>query len=167
MSESIHRVRRQSAPAPDVTPIPPRAVRPPLAGVGRRCVAAVIDMVFLFALGFALGRLFDQEAIAEAGQISFSLSGLPAAIWLAALFVYPIVTESAIGATLGKLLVGLRVVTEDGRPVGLGASVVRNLLRIVDFLPFFYIAGLAFMAGSDLRQRFGDRAAHTLVITRA
>ena len=167
MSESIRRVPREESPAPDVRPIPPRAVSPPLAGVGVRMVAAVIDIAFLFACGYLLGLLFDQQAVAEAGRISFRLSGGPALIWLATLFVYPIVAEAFIGATLGKLFLGLIVVMEDGRPVGLRASVVRNLLRIVDFLPFFYIAGLAFMANSDKRQRLGDRVAQTLVITRA
>jgi uncharacterized RDD family membrane protein YckC len=167
MSESIRRVPREESPAPDVRPIPPRAVSPPLAGVGVRMAAAVIDIAFLFACGYLLGLLFDQQAVAEAGRISFRLSGGPALIWLATLFVYPIVAEAFIGATLGKLLLGLIVVMDDGRPVGLRASVVRNLLRIVDFLPIFYIAGLAFMANSDKRQRLGDRVARTLVINRA
>jgi uncharacterized RDD family membrane protein YckC len=167
MSESIRRVPREESPAPDVRPIPPRAVSPPLAGVGVRMAAAVIDIAFLFACGYLLGLLFDQQAVAEAGRIPFGLSGGPALIWLATLFVYPIVTEAFIGATLGKLLFGLIVVMDDGRPIGLRASAVRNLLRIVDFLPFLYIAGLAFMASSDKRQRLGDRVARTLVINRA
>jgi uncharacterized RDD family membrane protein YckC len=166
MSESVRRAPREEAPAPDVRPIPPRAVAPPLAGVGVRMAAAVIDIAFLFAWGYLLGLLFDQQAVAEAGRISFRLSGGPALIWLGSLFVYPIVAEAFIGATLGKLLLGLIVVMEDGRPVDLRAAVVRNLLRIIDFLPFLYIAGLAFMASSDKRQRLGDRVAQTLVITR-
>lgn len=167
MSESIRRVPGEAAPAPDVRPIPPSVVGPPLAGVGVRMAAAVIDIAFLFAWGYLLGLLFDQQAVAEAGRISFRLSGGPALIWLATLFAYPILAEALIGATLGKLLLGLRVVMEDGRAVGLGASAIRNLLRIVDFLPFFYIAGLAFMASSDKRQRLGDRVAQTLVVKRA
>jgi uncharacterized RDD family membrane protein YckC len=85
-------------------------------------------MAFLFARGYLLGLLFDQQTVADAGRISFRLSGGPALIWLATLFVYPIVAESFIGATVGKLLVGLSVVMEDGRVVGFRASVVRNLL---------------------------------------
>jgi uncharacterized RDD family membrane protein YckC len=167
MSESVRRGAREQAPPPDVRPIPPRAVGPPLAGVGARMGAAAIDIAFLFAWGYVLGLLFDQEALAEAGRISFSLSGEPALIWLATLFAYPIIAEASIGATFGKLLLGLRVVMEDGRAVGVWASVVRNLLRVVDFLPVFYIAGLAFMANSDKLQRLGDRVARTLVIKRA
>ena len=167
MSESVRRVPREQAPVPDVRPIPPRAVEPPLAGVGVRMAAAVIDIGCFFGWGYLLGLLFDQQAVAEAGRISFRLSGGPALIWLATLFVYPIVAEALIGATLGKLLFGLRVVMEDGGFVRLGASVVRNLLRIIDFLPFFYITGLAFMVKSDKLQRLGDRVAKTLVIKRA
>jgi len=46
----------------------------------------------------------------------------------------------------------------------MGASFIRNILRIIDILPFIYIIGMILIARSDKKQRLGDRAAHTIVI---
>ena len=89
------------------------------------------------------------------------------AVWLllAVGLGYYIVCEAATGATLGKRLVGIRVVGEDGAHVTLGAAVVRNLLRVIDAL-FFYLVGFLFALVSARGQRLGDRAAHTIVVRR-
>jgi uncharacterized RDD family membrane protein YckC len=76
---------------------------------------------------------------------------------------YYVVCEAATGATLGKRMVGIRVVDEDGDSVTLGASIIRNLLRLVDAL-FFYLVGFLFAVISSRGQRLGDRAAHTIVV---
>jgi uncharacterized RDD family membrane protein YckC len=78
---------------------------------------------------------------------------------------YYVVCEAATGATLGKRMVGIRVVGEDGEHLTFGAAIVRNLLRLVDCL-FFYLVGGIFALTSPRRQRLGDRAAHTLVVRR-
>jgi uncharacterized RDD family membrane protein YckC len=78
-------------------------------------------------------------------------------------FGYYIFCESLTGATVGKRIVHLRVVAEDGTEVTFGAAVVRNLLRIVDAL-FLYLVGAIFALASPRGQRLGDRAAHTLVV---
>ena len=77
---------------------------------------------------------------------------------------YPVVFEIWTGATPGKRALGLLVVHDDGTPVGLPASLIRNLLRVIDFLPLFYGAGLVCtLADRDFR-RLGDLAAGTLVV---
>lgn len=96
-------------------------------------------------------------------NVGIDLSG-GALLFLAVFgFGYYIGCESATGATLGKRLVGIRVVGEDGEPVTLGAAVVRNLVRVVDAL-FFYFVGFIFAILSTRGQRLGDRAAHTIVV---
>jgi len=75
------------------------------------------------------------------------------------------VCEAATGATLGKRLVGIRVVGEDGEHVTFGAAVVRNLVRLVDAL-FFYLVGFVSALLSARGQRLGDRAARTIVVRR-
>jgi uncharacterized RDD family membrane protein YckC len=80
-------------------------------------------------------------------------------------FGYYIVCEAATGATLGKRMVGIRVVGEDGEHVTFGARVVRNLLRVVDAL-FFYFVGFISAILSKRGQRLGDRAARTIVVRR-
>ncbi|HEX5092585.1 MAG TPA: RDD family protein [Burkholderiales bacterium] len=68
------------------------------------------------------------------------------------------------GQTPGKRVLGLSVVHDDGTPVRWGPSLTRNLLRAVDFLPFFYGIGLSVMLASRDFKRLGDLAAGTVVV---
>jgi uncharacterized RDD family membrane protein YckC len=70
----------------------------------------------------------------------------------------------ANGRSPGKRLVGLRVVRDDGFPIGVRDSLVRNLLRAVDLLPWYYAVGLIAMLVSSQGKRLGDLAAGTLVV---
>jgi uncharacterized RDD family membrane protein YckC len=84
---------------------------------------------------------------------------------LAADFVYFAVCEGLTGTTLGKRLFGLRVVrAADGRRCGPGAAVVRTVLRLIDNV-LFSLPGIAAIVTSPRRQRLGDRAAGTLVVS--
>ena len=77
---------------------------------------------------------------------------------------YFVVLEGVVGATLGKWLLGLRVVQPDGAKPGLVKSTLRNLLRLVDGLPFLSILGAVLILISPERTRVGDRVAGTRVI---
>lgn len=78
---------------------------------------------------------------------------------------YPVAFEIwSKGATPGKRALDLCVVESDGRPVGFAASMIRNLLRAADFLPFLFGFGLLFMLFHPRFQRLGDLAAGTLVV---
>jgi uncharacterized RDD family membrane protein YckC len=68
------------------------------------------------------------------------------------------------GATPGKRAAGLRVVMDDGMPVTLQASLLRNLLRVVDFLPLAYAAGVLSMLWRSDFKRLGDVVAGTRVV---
>src|SRR5262249_54977723 len=92
------------------------------------------------------------------GEFKVSLEGAPALALFALWFGYFVVTEATLGATVGKLLVGLRVLRADGGRVGWGASLVRNALRLID-LSFAGLVGAALMWLSPWRQRLGDRVA--------
>ena len=78
---------------------------------------------------------------------------------------FPVLFEVyAAGRTPGKRLMGLMVVHEDGTPVGWSASILRNFLRVVDFLPAFYSVGLVSMLMDASFRRLGDLAAGTVVV---
>lgn len=77
---------------------------------------------------------------------------------------YPVYFELTGGSTPGKSAFGLVVLHSNGTPVGWQASMIRNLLRTVDFLPLFYGFGLVSMLLSKRFQRLGDMAAGTLVV---
>jgi uncharacterized RDD family membrane protein YckC len=68
------------------------------------------------------------------------------------------------GTSVGKRALGLRVVDKSGGPVGLRSSLVRNVLRLADALPAFYVVGIVAVVATRHNQRLGDLAAGTLVI---
>ncbi len=129
-----------------------------IAGPVPRAVAWCIDLairaVAYLVLGFVLGLL---------GGLGVGLSLL--LLFLAEWF-YPVVFEARRGATPGKQALGLAVVHDDGAPLTWSSSMVRNLLRAVDFLPVGYGLGLACMLVNRDFKRLGDLAAGTLVVYR-
>ena len=104
--------------------------------------------------------------------LSFVLSLLGKFGWgllLVGLFLiewfYPVLFEVyRHGATPGKRAMGLCVVNDDGTPVNWSASMIRNLLRFVDFLPFLYGFGLVSILLTRDFKRLGDIAAGTRVV---
>jgi len=127
-------------------------------GVGRRAVAIIIDMIVLGIVGWVLAL-----GMGGASSEGFNLSGAPALIWFLIAMAYYVVMEVQMGGTLGKLALGLKVVKEGGEKVDWQASIIRNLLRIVDGF-FFYLVGAIVVWTSKKKQRLGDIVAHTLVV---
>lgn len=137
----------------------PEGITLPLrtAGAIVRSQAFVIDALIRLGLIIGIGLLLTP------------FEGLGSAVYLLLLFLlewfYPVVFEMGRrGATPGKRAMGLRVVMDDGMPPTLAASVLRNLLRVVDFLPFAYAAGVLSMLLRQDFKRLGDVAAGTLVV---
>ena len=85
-------------------------------------------------------------------------------VFLFIIFAYLILMEACVGWTVGKRILGMKVVDGSGRRIGLSKSVIRNLLRLIDGLPAFNILGIVLIASSPRGQRFGDRVAKTYVI---
>ena len=127
-------------------------------GVGRRAAAILIDSVLMFIVAYAIAAMSGQTT-----SDGFRIEGGPFFIWLAIYLAYYIAMELWMGATLGKLALNLKVVKQDGQALDLQASIVRNLLRLVDGL-FFYLVGAIVAWISKSRQRLGDMAAHTIVV---
>lgn len=129
--------------------------------VGRRFVAILIDG--LISLAWVLPTSHIQTGN---GQLSFSLTGAPFLLDLAVWIGYFTLFEALLGATPGKLLVGIRVVRSDGSRLDAGSALVRNVLRIVDVIPFVipYLVAAVAVWNSPTRQRVGDRVARTVVI---
>lgn len=132
-----------------------------LAGPGTRILAALLDLAIRvvaasIVLGFASGIAYE---LGEAWEIVvLSIGGF------AFLFLWdPWLELAADGRTPGKALLGLRVVRDDGRRVDPGSSLVRNLLRIVEY-PLVYLPGIAMVLAHPRHQRIGDLVAGTYVI---
>jgi len=80
---------------------------------------------------------------------------------------YPVLFELHQGATPGKKILNLYVCHDDGTPVNWQSSMLRNLLRVADFLPFAYATGLLCMLINRDFKRLGDLAAGTVVVYRS
>ena len=137
-----------------------------LAGIGSRFIAALIDTCIKIAvfLGFFV-FLFGGANLLGGGEVSAFGA---AAFYIVSFFIwfgYDILFETLMsGRTPGKHLTGLRVVRIGGRPVGFVASSIRNMVRIVDFLPSLYLVGMIAAVSTRMNQRLGDLAAGTVVV---
>jgi uncharacterized RDD family membrane protein YckC len=126
-----------------------------VAGPAPRAIAYLVDVVIRFALFLVITPLAAFSGFGI-GLILLAVFGLE---WL-----YPVVFEVRSGATPGKRIMGLMVVHDDGTPVRLPGSMIRNLLRVVDFLPVLYGVGLVSMLVDRDFRRLGDLAGGTLVV---
>lgn len=128
-----------------------------VAGPIPRAVAWLLDQLIRLAMYMAFGA--GLSLMGEAGN-----GPLMVLIFLMEWF-YPVLFEVLRrGQTPGKQVMKLAVVHDDGRPVGLEASIIRNLLRTADFLPLAYLFGLSAMVTSRDFKRLGDLAARTVVV---
>jgi uncharacterized RDD family membrane protein YckC len=130
-----------------------------LAGPVARALAWGVDLLVRGAVFAGL-----SVPLAMLGTVG---GGLYLILWFSLEWVYPTAFEVYFdGATPGKRALALIVLHSDGTPVGLPASLTRNLLRAVDFLPFLYGFGLLTMVLNRNFQRLGDIAGGTVVVYR-
>jgi uncharacterized RDD family membrane protein YckC len=130
---------------------------------GRRVLATIVDAIVFSVIYWVLAVLFGSTT-AEGGQVAFSLSGLAAFLYFVVVFAYYTLLEGYLGQTLGKMLLGIKVVREDtGELPGLGAAAIRTVLRIIDGIAFYLVAFISVLA-SQKNRRLGDMAANTLVV---
>jgi uncharacterized RDD family membrane protein YckC len=138
---------------------------PRVAKLGDRFIAFVLDIMVLFGV-FAMvdAWIFMRWGAVEGTELNLTTASLLVAAALNAftLFAYGSLLEASLGATLGKVMVGIRVVRTSRRSA-LAASAIRNLLRIVDGLGF-YLVGVMVAGCSRYRQRLGDLCAGTAVV---
>ena len=111
-------------------------------------------------------RMEDGRAI-EVHQ--FGLNGIEFPLWLAFTFAYFVALEWRFAATIGKAIIGIRVVSQDGQPPSFDKVLIRNAMRVIDAFPYFipYLVGLIAMGENRGRQRLGDKAAGTMVVPKA
>jgi len=135
-----------------------------LAGPGQRALAYLLDCAVRGA-----GLLMLLAVAVGAGLPGSRLSGVGTGLALVALFVvewcYYVACELWLnGQSFGKRALKLRVVCNDGLPIGLRESILRNLLRAADFLPSWYAIGGLVMSLDPQFRRLGDLVAGTFVI---
>jgi len=153
-------------------------VQPPIgytvrsfAGLGSRIIAGIIDYVIIgiiaaiiFFVAFARFFMFGPRMGGMMPGFGWGLfSGIfliQFLLWL----VYFTYFEGTSGQTIGKKVAHIKVVKDDGSKCDVGSALVRNILRIVDHLPFIYILGMILIAATNKKQRLGDMLAKTIVV---
>ena len=145
-----------------------------IAGVGSRSYAFIIDwhIRFVLALAWVLAvalvvGMMNPEARFFEGFFS-ALWKYPEVTWIPAAVIYlayhPFLEVLMRGRTPGKRMAGVRIVSINGQTPSVGALLIRNVFRLVDSLPLFYILGLGVALFNPRNLRIGDIAAGTILV---
>ena len=156
------------------------ALRFPVAGIGSRGIAVIVDHLIQGAiyLLIGLGMFLWGQATSTSGSAAHQTKGLDTAgKWFVAAIVFvlfcvwwgyfALFEAFWQGQTPGKRLMKLRVTKDAGRQIPLSESMARNLLRVVDLLPSWYMVGVITMVCNQQNKRVGDLAAGTIVVHEA
>jgi uncharacterized RDD family membrane protein YckC len=140
------------------------------AGLGSRFMAVFIDLIIqlLLMLGVSLLSAYYMDflttTLGSQSWFSSFMTAIMIFLFFLILYAYFFFFEWLWhGLTPGKRLVGLRVLQANGLPATFWQILVRNVLRIADFLPFFYGAGALAVIINDQNRRIGDQVAGTVV----
>ena len=133
----------------------------PLAGPVSRMLALLIDMACIFTAVLLIQRVISIFQVVSADWAT----GIAVILYFALQIGYGIAFEWLWrGQTIGKRVLGIRVIDGEGLRLTPGQIVLRNLLRAVDSMPAFYAVGGIASAVTRHTQRLGDLAANTVVI---
>ncbi len=144
------------------------AIELPLAGIGSRFIALLVDYL-IWGVGFAFLSLLLAVILP-----SITIFSRLSAQWALALVIFffflvnwgyfTLFEAFWNGRTPGKRVARIRVIQRSGRGIGIFESMTRNLVRFVDQLPGVYAVGVITMFITRQHQRLGDLAAGTLVV---
>ncbi len=149
-----------------------------VAGIGSRFIGALVDtllvgllllvlniVIYFLLLVFAQEEFFFLGMEGDIGWVAGLLLALYALLQFTIFWGYYVLFELLLnGQTPGKRIARTRVVRLDGEPAGAAEVAIRNLVRLVDFLPTFYAVGMVTMFFNEQARRLGDFAAGTLVV---
>jgi len=134
-----------------------------------RVLAFLIDSVILALVSLPFMDFGTKTRIEDGRAIEvhqFGLNGIEFPFWLAFTFAYFVLLEWRFAATIGKAIIGIRVVDADGQPPSFEKVLIRNAMRLIDAFPYFipYLVGLIALGETRGRQRLGDKTAGTMVV---
>jgi uncharacterized RDD family membrane protein YckC len=147
-------------------------LRLPLAGFGPRALAWFLDnlilgvastILLILVIAAMSDTIFGRGSGGGHGMLVFMVL-VGVVLLFSPVFYYVLFEYFWNGQTLGKRWLGIRVIRRGGLPLGFGQVLIRNLLRLIDYLPTNYLAGLIAFFATKYQQRIGDLAADTVVI---
>src|SRR5712692_9784952 len=134
-----------------------------VAGLGTRGIAQILDLLIVTGLLVAVFFFAAAAAAGTGSDVVGTLIDLFGAFIV--IFGYFWISEAIFsGQTLGKRAFRLRVVGDRGEPLTWVQAGIRNVIRIVDFLPYGYGVGVVVLFANGRGKRLGDLAAGTIVV---
>jgi len=146
------------------------------APILRRIIGGIIDYAVLMVLAIILAIIFGTDwryatfltfTTPVQGSLMGPIAIVPTIIFAILFLGYFILFESIARTSVGKTLLGMTIVREDGTPIGVKEAIIRTLFRGVDGAPFWYIMGLISIFLSPTRQRLGDHVGQAIVVEKA
>ncbi len=144
------------------------AIEMPLAGIGSRFIAILVDYLIWGAAFLVLGL------VAAIILPALNIFGGVSANWAVGIFFlivflmqwgyFALFEAFGNGRTPGKRVARIRVIHQSGRGISFVESLARNLVRFIDYLPGFYAVGIVSMFLTRRHQRLGDLVAGTIVV---
>ncbi len=133
-----------------------------VAGLGTRAVAQLLDLLIVAGILAAVYAVAIAAEVASADTLATLIAVIGSFV---VIFGYFWVSESLwSGQTVGKKVFRLRAVGDRGEPLTFMQAGIRNIVRIVDFLPYGYGVGLVVLFANGKGKRLGDLAAGTIVV---
>ena len=149
-------------------------LRLPIAGIGSRFLAILTDsvlqgaaiflLIFCFVLIFSSSRRIPGGAGPSDSAAKWLVAGIVLFYFLLYWGYYSLFEAFWNGQTPGKRLLKIRVIKDSGRQITLFEALARNLLRVIDMLPSFYLIGVITMLCNKQQKRLGDYGAGTIVV---
>lgn len=146
--------------------VPPSAPTLPATAenfTGQRVAATLVDLLVFIPVFLLMAALFGDFGATDGSGFEANLTGFGFVFYIIVIHAYYLVMEGLRGQTIGKMATGLYVMTEDGRQPSWGAIALRTILRLIDWLPVFYLVGFICAAVTGKHQRLGDLVAKTVV----
>lgn len=147
------------------------------APLGKRIIGAIIDYVVLMLVAIIIALIFGTDwryatflafiTPNSSTSLITHIQAMPTIIFSIIYLGYFITFESVARTSVGKTLMSLTIVKEDGNPIAIREAIIRTILRGTDGSPFWYIFGLIAILLSPTRQRIGDHLAQAVVVERA
>jgi uncharacterized RDD family membrane protein YckC len=134
-----------------------------VAGLGSRFLAQCIDLLIFLGLAIVL-LLLLWLVINLTHDANLAVIGFVILSFVLVFGYFPVAEGLTSGQTLGKRVLRLRVVGDRGEPINVSQAAIRNLVRIVDFLPIVYGVGVVTIFAGGKGKRLGDYAAGTVVV---
>jgi uncharacterized RDD family membrane protein YckC len=144
------------------------AIEMPLAGIGSRFIAILVDYLIwgaaLLVLGLLAAILLPALHFFGGVSANWALGIFFLIVFLMQWGYFALFEAFGNGRTPGKRVAKIRVIHQSGRGINFVESLARNLVRFIDYLPGFYAVGIVSMFLTRRHQRLGDLVAGTLVV---